>query len=373
MNLNAHFCAMEKGEAWWKEIPRPWLIAGPCSAETREQTLETAKLIARDFPHAWFRAGLWKPRTRPGSFEGVGKKGLAWLQQVKQETGLPVMTEAGTPAHIESIAAAGMDAVWLGARTVANPFVVEELAQALSTLKIPVFVKNPIHFDAELWIGAIERLRKAGVQQIGAIHRGFDSAASGVYRNVPHWDAVIHLKSVLPDIPVICDVSHISGNRLLIPQVAQQALDLDLNGLMIETHCRPQEALSDAEQQVSPASLKKIIHSLTIRSSASEDVFFKNRLEELRNEIDSLDARLLELLVQRMSVSRKIGKYKDENNVTILQIRRWKKILRNQHEKGDLSGLSQEFIRKLFGAIHDESIRVQNEVMNPAKKVKSRK
>jgi len=358
---------MEKGEGWLLSA-KPLLIAGPCSAESKQQVLDTARHIAKNFPNAWFRAGLWKPRTRPGNFEGVGKKGLVWLEAVAKETGLKTITEVGSPAHIDSISEHPTHAVWLGARTVANPFAIDEMAAALKSLDIPVFVKNPIHFDAELWMGAIERLKKAGVKKVAAIHRGFDSSSSGIYRNHPHWDAVIHLKALMPDIPVICDVSHISGNRLMIPQVAQHAMDLDMDGLMIETHIRPEEALSDADQQVSPVTLKKIVSSLTIRKSASEDVFFKNRLEELRNEIDSLDEKLLELLVQRMSVSRKIGKYKEENHVTILQIRRWKKILKTQHDKGLLSGLSASFIEKLFNAIHDESIRVQNEVMNPGSK-----
>lgn len=349
---------------WIPNCEKPLLVIGPCSAETEKQVMDTAKEIARTFPNAIYRAGIWKPRTRPGSFEGVGEIGLEWLRNVKKETGLLSSTEVATPEHLELVLKNNIDAIWIGARTVANPFSVQLLADALKGTDIPVFIKNPINLDAELWLGAIERINRAGIKKIVAIHRGFHSLKQSEYRNQPHWEIPIHLKTKASSIPIICDVSHISGSTNLLFQTGQKAMDLNMDGLMIETHINPKKALSDAEQQITPKQLVQLISKLIVRTENSEDVFFKNRLEELRNQIDLLDKEMLNLITRRMAVSKKIGSYKEENNVTILQIRRWKKILKEQKENGHLAGLSEEFIEKLFDAIHDESIRVQNEVMN---------
>ncbi|MFZ4612399.1 MAG: chorismate mutase [Bacteroidia bacterium] len=349
---------------WLPNSEKPLLIAGPCSAESEEQVVETAKQIAKYFPHAIYRAGIWKPRTRPGSFEGIGEIGLEWLATAKQETGLLNSTEIATPEHLEKCLKNKIDTVWIGARTVANPFSVQILADALKGIDIPVFIKNPINLDLELWLGAIERINRAGIKKIIAIHRGFHSIKQSEYRNQPHWEIPIHLKTKATNIPLVCDVSHISGTPDLLHQTAQKALDLNMDGLMIETHINPKIALSDAEQQITPKQLVSLVSKIIVRTENSEDIFFKNRLEELRSQIDNLDAELLNLLSRRMTISKKIGSYKEENSVTILQIRRWKKILKTQKEIGFLAGLSEEFIQKIFDNIHDESIRVQNEVMN---------
>jgi len=349
---------------WLPNTEKPILMVGPCSAESEKQVMETAKQIAKNFPHAIYRAGIWKPRTRPGSFEGIGETGLEWLSKVKEETGLLTSTEIATPEHLEKCLKNNVDIVWIGARTVANPFSVQILADALKGTNIPVFIKNPINLDLELWLGAIERINRAGIKKIVAIHRGFHSLKQSEYRNQPHWEIPIHLKTKATNIPMICDISHISGTPDLLHQTAQKAMDLNMDGLMIETHINPKVALSDAEQQISPKQLVSLVSKIIVRTENSEDIFFKNRLEELRNQIDNLDSELLNLLSRRMTISKKIGAYKEENNVTILQIRRWKKILKTQKENGFLAGLSQEFIQTIFDNIHDESIRVQNEVMN---------
>jgi chorismate mutase len=350
--------------SWLSNSEKPILMVGPCSAESEKQVMDTAKLIAKNFPHAIYRAGVWKPRTRPGSFEGIGEIGLEWLGKVKQETGLLTSTEIATPDHLEKCLKHNIDIVWIGARTVANPFSVQILADALKGIDIPVFIKNPINLDLELWLGAIERINRVGIKKIVAIHRGFHSLKQSEFRNQPHWEIPIHLKTKATSIPMICDVSHISGTPDLLHQTAQKAMDLNMDGLMVETHINPKLAMSDAEQQITPKQLVSLISKIRIRTENSEDVFFKNRLDELRNQIDNLDAELLNLLSRRMTISKKIGTYKEENNVTILQIRRWKKILKTQKENGFLAGLSEEFIQNIFNHIHDESIKVQNEVMN---------
>lgn len=348
----------------WLPHQKPLLIAGPCSAETELQVLETARLIKNIFPNFIYRAGLWKPRSRAGNFEGVGNKGLKWLQQVQKQYQVKVCTEVANVKHVEACLKAGVDILWIGARTTANPFSVQEIANALKGVDIPVMIKNPISDDLDLWIGAIERMHLAGINKIIAIHRGFFSPKENEYRNQPLWEMPIKLKAALPELSIICDPSHISGNPKLLPQIAQKALDLDMDGLMIETHVNPKIALSDAAQQVTPKHLKKIIEGLVIRNQFSDSITFKNKLEHLREQIDDLDNELVDLLARRMVISKKIGKYKKDNNVTILQIRRWKKILQTQTKHGKLIGFDEDFIRTLFTLVHDESIKVQTSVMN---------
>ena len=348
----------------WLPHNKPLLVAGPCSAETREQVLDTADKIAQYFPNAIYRAGLWKPRSRAGNFEGVGNKGIKWLQEVREQYQLKVCTEVASVKHIEACLKGNVDMLWIGARTTANPFSVQEIANALQGVDIPVMVKNPISDDLELWIGAIERLNLAGINKIIAIHRGVFHPKETEFRNQPMWEMPIQLKSKLPEVPIICDPSHISGNPRLLPQIAQKALDLDMDGLMIETHINPKIALSDAAQQVTPQQLKKIMSMLVIRNQACKNETLSNKLEVLREQIDLLDDELIDLLARRMALSRKIGKFKKDNNVTILQIRRWKKILHTQSKHGALVGFDEKFVHALFTLIHDESIKAQTEVMN---------
>ncbi len=348
----------------WLPHTKPIVVAGPCSAETEEQVLETARLIKKTFPSFIYRAGLWKPRSRAGNFEGVGVKGLKWLQEVQKQHQIKVCTEVANVKHVEACLKHGIDILWIGARTTANPFSVQEIANALKGVDIPVMVKNPISDDLDLWIGALERLNLVGINKIIAIHRGFYSPKENEFRNQPLWEMPIRLKATLPDLTIICDPSHITGNPKLLPQIAQKALDLDMDGLMIETHINPKIALSDAAQQITPAHLKKIIDALVVRNQFSSNVKFKNKLEHLREEIDGLDDELVDLLARRMVIAKKIGKYKKDNHVTILQIRRWKKILQTQTKHGKMVGFDPEFIKQLFNLIHDESIKVQTEVMN---------
>lgn len=350
-------------------MKQPIIISGPCSAETYEQLESTALELKKFIGNFIFRAGLWKPRTRPGNFEGVGEKGLSWLQKIQYEHHLKCATEIATPKHLELCIEHGITHLWIGARTVANPFSVQELANAISNKKdITVYVKNPIHEDPELWIGAIERIKKAGIENVMAIHRGFSQLSVSAFRNNPLWNIPIQLKAKMPELKIICDISHISGTPELLFQTAQQAMDLNMDGLMIETHIKPQEAWSDSEQQITPKELKSILGKLKIRNENSGDIIFTSKLEELRSKIDELDMELIKIMNKRMAISRKIGKYKEENNVTILQIERWKNILKTQIEMGNVSGLSEEFIESIYKAIHDESIRVQAEVMNDEKR-----
>jgi chorismate mutase len=353
---------------WFNNYQKPILIAGPCSAESEEQMLATAKQISGSYPNSIFRAGIWKPRTRPGTFEGIGDIGLKWMQQVKAETGLLTATEVANTDHVEKCLKAGIDILWIGARTTVNPFSVQEIADALKGVDIPVFVKNPINPDAQLWAGALERVNNAGIKKLAAIHRGFHSFDHGPFRNSPKWELAIEIKAACPQLPMFCDPSHISGNPELIPYIAQKAMDLDMDGLMIETHIDPSVALSDAKQQVTPAQLKEILNELNIRSSSIDNVEFQNKLEELRVVIRKLDNDLLELLAKRMTISAQIGEYKRDNNVTILQVAHWKKLFEESLQTGNVLGLPEEFIKGLYQIIHDESIRRQTEVMNAKKR-----
>jgi len=349
---------------WLPQINNPLLIAGPCSLETEEQTLTTAKLLSKDHRVFMFRGGLWKPRTRPGSFEGIGSVGLTWLRRVKEETGLPVCTEVANTQHTEEALKSGIDAVWIGARSTASPFVVQEIAEALNGTDTTVLIKNPVNPDIQLWIGAIERINRAGIRNIVAIHRGFTPFMETKYRNYPNWQTVIELKRLLPEVPVICDPSHIGGKREFLYEIAQKAFDMGLDGLMIESHVNPESALSDKEQQLTPSELGKLLDKLVIRHQSANNPLFENKLEMLRSRIDSLDSELLEVLSSRMDIVREIGKYKKENNVTALQINRWAQLMEDRVKLGQKLNLNKTFTQILFQLINEDSVRMQTEIMD---------
>jgi chorismate mutase len=311
-----------------------------------------------------FRAGIWKPRTRPGQFEGSGLEGLRWLVKAKSETGLPVTTEVASAAHVEGCLEAGVDILWIGARTTVNPFSVQEIADALRGVDVPVMVKNPVNPDLELWIGALERIERAGIRQLAAIHRGFSSSEKGPFRNAPMWDLAIELKTRLPELEMLCDPSHISGNRELIAMVSQKALDLDMAGLMIESHVNPDAAWSDARQQVTPATLSSLLDGLVVRSVSSSNKLFEDTLGVLREQIDQIDEEIMQRMASRMEISRRIGEYKRENNVTILQVSRWEKMIHTRVALGKALGLDEGFIRDLLRLVHHESIQIQTKVMS---------
>ena len=338
---------------------RPMVIAGPCSAETEEQTLTTARQLAQNGIKI-FRAGIWKPRTKPGGFEGIGVEGLQWLRRVKNETGMYVATEVATAKHVYEALKYGIDVLWIGARTTANPFAVQEIADALRGVDIPILIKNPVNPDIELWIGAIERIYNAGLHQLAAVHRGFSSYDKKVYRNQPQWHIPIELHRRLPDLPLFCDPSHIGGKRELIAPLSQQAMDLQFDGLIIESHCAPDNAWSDKAQQLSPEVLDVILRKLVLREmkQTTED------LVDLRREIDSIDNELLELLAKRMRISSEIGTYKKEHGIAVLQTGRYNEILEKRIASGERLGMSREFMRTFLEAIHEESVRVQVELMN---------
>lgn len=354
---------LEKFEFNGLSTEKPLVLAGPCSAETEEQVMETARQLKENGIKI-FRAGLWKPRTRPNAFEGVGRKGLPWLKRVKDELGMFTSTEVANVKHIYDALKAGIDILWIGARTTANPFAVQEIADALKGVDIPVMVKNPVNPDPELWIGALERLNNAGLTKLAAIHRGFSMYNKSFYRNHPQWQIPIELKRRIPDLPIITDPSHICGNRDLLFEISQKAMDLDFDGLIVETHCNPDKAWSDAQQQITPAELNTLLNNLILRKADVENTILLTTLEDLRHEIDQYDDKLVQILEMRMGVSRKIGEYKKKNNITILQTSRWDEILRRRIEEADKKGLSEEFIIKVFRAIHEESINHQTKVMN---------
>src|SRR5215218_4377119 len=334
----------------WKK--RPLIISGPCSAETEEQVLETATRLKKTGRVDALRAGIWKPRTRPGSFEGVGTKGLSWLTKAKEQTGLPIAVEVATGKQVEDALHFDVDVLWIGARTTVNPFSVQEVADAMRGINNPVLIKNPINPDLELWTGALERVAKAGVKEIGFIHRGFSSYGNTEYRNAPMWHLAIEMKRRYPDMLMINDPSHICGRRDILLDVAQQAIDLDFDGLMIESHIDPDKAWSDAKQQVTPERLAEMLGQIIWRKEEiqSEDVHLK--LEKMRQQINQLDDELMQILGQRMKIAEKIGLYKKENNITILQTHRWNDILERAYKKGEKFGLSKEFITKYFDAVH---------------------
>ncbi len=348
-------------------LPATWqgkvLIAGPCGAESEKQVVETARQLAAAKQIGLFRAGVWKPRTRPGAFEGFGEKALIWLQQAKQETGLPLTVEIANAAHVELALKYGVDVLWIGARTTVNPFSVQEIADALKGVDIPVMIKNPVHPDLSLWIGAIERVNRAGIKKLAAIHRGFHTGTQTIYRNAPLWEIPIELKSACPELPLICDPSHIGGRRDLIPDLAQRALDLQVDGLMIEVHPDPAVALSDAAQQFTPARYEELIRNLVIREAGSDNEVFGENLRSLRQVIDSIDAELIQALSRRLQVVAEIGRYKQEHGVTILQIDRWLEILRSRTNQGEALGIDREIMVELCQLLHKASIRKQTDVM----------
>jgi chorismate mutase len=344
-------------------LTHPLVIAGPCSAETEEQVLKIANEL-KNTDVSIFRAGIWKPRTRPGGFEGVGAIGLKWLQKAKAETGLLMATEVANAAHVKLAIEHDIDVLWIGARTTVNPFAVQEIADALQNTDKIVLVKNPVNPDLALWIGGVERLYNAGIKKLGVIHRGFSTYEKTKYRNIPEWQIAIELQSRFPDLPLICDPSHITGRRDMIQEVSQQALDLNYDGLIIETHTNPDEAWSDAAQQVTPTVLKQIFENLRIRQMTTEEDDYNVEMIKLRANIDIADSKLLEILGNRMKTAEQIGALKKAKNVAVLQNKRWNEILGKMILDGEEKGLSEEFILKLFKAIHQESISHQEKIIN---------
>ena len=344
-------------------LAHPLVIAGPCSAETEEQVLKIAHEL-KDSDVNYYRAGIWKPRTRPGNFEGVGALGLGWLKKVKEETGMKTCTEVANAAHCKLALENDVDLLWIGARTAVSPFIMQEIADALQGTDKIVLVKNPINPDLSLWLGGIERLYTAGIKNLGAIHRGFSTYEKTKYRNVPEWQIAIEFQNRFPDLPLICDPSHITGNREMIFDVSQAALDLNFDGLMIETHWDPDNAWSDAAQQVTPTKLKQIMEDLKIKKTTETAPEYRESLENLRAQINVVDEQLIQLLAKRMQVADKIGELKKEKNVAVLQSRRWNEILGNMVLEGSSKGLSEEFVLKMFKAIHQESINHQEKIIN---------
>nr|WP_320118215.1 chorismate mutase [uncultured Marinifilum sp.] len=349
---------------WFKKLDsHPIVISGPCSAESEEQLLATAHELKKVEQVKIFRAGVWKPRTRPNSFEGRGEDALQWLNRVKLETGLLTTVEVASPKHVEMCLRHNVDILWIGARTTSNPFSVQELASALQGMNIPVMVKNPINPDINLWIGALERIHKAGITKLAAIHRGFYPFEKTILRNIPKWEIPIELKSRFHNLPIICDPSHIAGARKYVKEMAQKAMDLNVDGLMIESHFNPGEALSDSEQQLTPANLDELLRGLVCRVyNIDHDEI--DQLEKYRDQIDSIDTQLIQLLSQRMNIIEEIGEYKFENNMTILQLKQWEKVRERGVELGNSLGISEKFITQLLRMIHKEAILKQNEVMN---------
>lgn len=348
------------------EHKRPFLIAGPCSAETEEQVLETARQLAPQGIDL-FRAGIWKPRTRPGEFEGIGTAGLAWLRRVKEETGLRTTTEVANTQHVFEALKYGVDVLWIGARTTVNPFSVQEVADALAGVDIPVLIKNPVNPDLKLWMGAIERIYKAGIRRIAVIHRGFSHHGETRYRNVPRWQIAIELKRQFPELPIICDNSHICGRRDILREVAQQALDLNYDGLMTEVHPTPDQAWSDAAQQITPEQYGRLIAALHFRRSGEGDAAFLENIDHLRHQIDDIDEEIFQLFAQRMTLAQGIGEYKKRNNIAIVQPSRWNEIVERATAKARMNGLSDNFVETVLRAIHEESIQHQAKVLSGEK------
>ena len=348
-------------------MKKPFIIAGPCSAETEEQTIATCEALAATGRVDMLRAGVWKPRTKPGSFEGNGIKALPWLAEAKRRTGLPVSTEVANAKHVDEASAFDVDMFWIGARTTSSPFSMQELAEALRGTDRWVYVKNPLNSDIELWVGAVERLAACGVKNIGLIHRGFSGYGAGALRNAPMWHLALEIRRRLPDLPMLCDPSHICGNRAYIADISQQAADLDFDGLIVESHVSPEAAWSDASQQLTPADLKAMLEGVVWRENGSQSVAYQNALDELRGRIDRLDSEIYKLLAERMNAAEQIGRIKRDNNVMILQSARWNDIVENVLALSSKLGLSEEFLHTLLDAIHIESINRQNRVMREKK------
>lgn len=364
MQNTQHFSSFQPLQDWFGSDARPAIIAGPCSAESPIQLLEIAKSLSAIRNDIVLRAGIWKPRTRPGNFEGPGEIGVAWLADAGRQSGLRVITEVAKAAHVDLCLKEGIDMLWVGARTVVNPFSVQEIADALRGVDIPVFVKNPIHPDIELWAGAIERFRSVGIKKLVAVHRGFHLYGKKKFRNAPQWEIPLRLMEEMPDLPIFCDPSHIAGKRVLVQGVAQKALDLGMSGLMVEVHPNPDLAKSDARQQLSGEAFSQMLDGLLVRSSDEPSMGGKAALEKLRECIDRIDADIMDLLAERIGYSKEIGELKKEKNLTILQIRRWKKIMKTQISSGELLGVDEAFVRAVYELIHQESIRIQGEIMN---------
>ena len=338
------------------------LIAGPCSAETRQQVLSTAKELSKIKELTYFRAGIWKPRTAPGSFEGIGEDGLDWMKEVKDTYNLKTITEVATPEHVEACLKTGIDALWIGARTTVNPFYIQQIADSLKGVDIPVFIKNPISPDVGLWMGAIERFKLAGISDVSVIHRGFFSYSKGIFRNPPMWEIPIKVKTEFPDLQIICDPSHITGNSQLIEEVSKFAMQLGMDGLMIETHPTPPEAWSDAKQQVTPSRLKEIVESILIQTSDS-DISHKE-VERMRKEVDEVDTQTLQEIAKRMLIVKEIAKFKKENSATVFQHERWKFVLEESKRKAKEFGLNEEFVEDLMNLIHKESLNIHHTIYN---------
>ncbi|MBP6386673.1 MAG: bifunctional 3-deoxy-7-phosphoheptulonate synthase/chorismate mutase type II [Pseudarcicella sp.] len=360
MNANLDVVPMQD---WINTNGKPLIIAGPCSAETEEQVIETAKRIkAEGYAHV-LRAGVWKPRTRPGSFEGMGEPALPWLVEAKKQTGLPVAIEVASPQNIELALKYGVDILWIGARTTVNPFNVQDIADALKGVDIPVLVKNPVNPDLALWVGAFERLQNSGVKKLGAIHRGFSNAQETKFRNSPMWQMAVEMKRLFPQLPMIGDPSHMAGKRSLLMELAQRILDLNYDGMIIESHRNPDEAWSDASQQLTPEALGEMLKELDVRK-ANYGADFADELATLRAKIDNVDRELMEALAARMAIVEKLGEYKRDNNVAVLQLDRWKQVHVDRASQAKGLGLYPEFIEEFFKLVHLESIRKQTEVMN---------
>lgn len=355
----------QKGSLLTSEDGQPLIIAGPCSAESEAQVLETALRIKTQTNARIYRAGIWKPRTRPNSFEGVGREGLAWLQQVKRITGMPVACEVASGKHVQEALEHGIDVLWVGARTTVNPFSVQEVADALQGTNVPVLVKNPLNPDLALWIGAIERLAKAGVQEIGAIHRGFATNENTSLRNTPKWNLALQFRKQMPDIPLICDPSHIGGKREVLQELSQKALDMGMDGLMIESHIKPETALSDAAQQLTPEALASLLSSLQLNKVKVEGCELEP-LDELRGRIDSLDNELLELLAFRAQISGRIGEYKKSQKQQALQPDRLDSLMAKLLQKAKGEGLEEAFIQSIFSVVHEYSVKIQEQVLKSA-------
>ncbi len=354
---------IQEVDSWMGKHKKPFVIAGPCSAESREQLLATATEIAKIPNVNAFRAGIWKPRTRPSKFEGVGNIGLEWMKEVKTLTGLKLAVEVANPEHVELCLKNDIDILWIGARTTVNPFSVQEIASALKGCNPIVLVKNPIHPDIKLWLGTLERINAVGISKIAAVHRGFYSHSKSFYRNEPLWEVPIELMRLCPELPVICDPSHICGKKENLAEVSQKALDLEMRGLMIETHIQPEQALTDARQQILPSTLAVLLENLTLRNFSGNKAF-QSQLELLRSEIDEVDYRLINNLMERMQIVEKLGEYKRENNITILQLKRWNQMLSHRLEMGESVGVKREFLMKLFQLVHREAIQIQIDIMN---------
>lgn len=356
-------------ENWFGDFEEgPFHIAGPCSAESEEQLLTIAASLRSLSPPHLFRAGIWKPRTRPGSFNGVGKRGLKWLNTVKERYGFRLTVEVASPSHVTDCLEAGIDVLWIGARTVSNPYSVDEIAERLRGVDIPVLVKNPLNPDVDLWIGAIERLSRVGISRIAGVHRGFSPFEQTLYRNMPKWEIPIELRRRIRNLPVLCDPSHITGDSALVYEVSQKAMDLSMAGLMVEVHNKPPEALSDCNQQLTPEEYSALIRKLVVRKPNFDDPGFLNDLEELRNQVDSIDHQFVELLSRRMKIIDQIADYKFRKNVSVLQMERWLEILKTRTEHGKRAGLDEDFMEQLLKHLHQESIRRQTDIMTEKKR-----